>query len=137
MTYSQLFLNLRGKIPPENHCFRPVFELRHSLSRGRDFNPHESLKSSKFKPLILIFKNPIRLLWGGVPKQGRSLLMPLPSLTPPPFSCKKFHFFNPRCVLMKVLNKKLPSALRLTGTISTIPENDTLLCPRPRVTPVS
>ena len=33
MAYSQLFLNLRGKIPPENHCFRPVFELRHSLIR--------------------------------------------------------------------------------------------------------
>jgi len=39
MTYSQLFLNLRGKIPPENHCFRPVFELRHSLSRERAFQP--------------------------------------------------------------------------------------------------
>jgi hypothetical protein len=33
MAYSQLFLNLRGKIPPENHCFRPVFELRYSLIR--------------------------------------------------------------------------------------------------------
>jgi hypothetical protein len=33
MAYSQLFLNLRGKIRPENHCFRPVFELRHSLIR--------------------------------------------------------------------------------------------------------
>jgi len=31
MTYSQLFLNSRGKIPPENHCFRTVFELRHSF----------------------------------------------------------------------------------------------------------
>jgi len=33
MTYSQLFLNSRGKIPPQNYCFRPVFELRHSLIR--------------------------------------------------------------------------------------------------------
>jgi hypothetical protein len=43
MTYSQLFLNLRGKIPPENHCFRPVFELRHSLLREGERNndsPH-------------------------------------------------------------------------------------------------
>jgi hypothetical protein len=36
MTYSQLLLNLRGKIPPENRCFRPVFELRHSLQAWND-----------------------------------------------------------------------------------------------------
>jgi hypothetical protein len=33
MAYSQLFLNLRGKTPPKNRCFHPVFELRHSLLR--------------------------------------------------------------------------------------------------------